>query len=419
MLWACVLSLCFADYHTEVRALKSEIQVALIQVSLRSRSFSTVTARVAAKCQTGHPKQEGGVHFRKDTGPTSHLRVVVFSAQKHEIRNMLCEDGKHHHISCPIEPAHLYVIRPGHRQEQLTRGASGDLAPRYSPSMDGILFVRHSKSNQLMLMPNGSTKPKIINKIPDGFPSDAAISASGRAYTVALSTNPEFSAERRERVVCLFDGAVVKTFDHVDQNELRNDRIVRYQIIPGTETVYIQLDDKTSFLFDCITRKLTKSWSSTHDIFWRSANKALSIDRGRQDVPGVAVYDQTGSLLSKVNLTGENKAGMGPDDLLPQADRFQSDSVIVEDESHISDGIHPSCSRLNLQTGILTELFDGAWLDTNDQGEFLSITYDWVGYYKHGNFRTGFLHRSDPKGKHEHQLTKYPYAVTSACWWTG
>ena len=70
MLLACVLSLCFAYSHSEVRALESELKVALRHVSFQSKELSEVTTRVAAKHQKGLPKGESGVYFQKCLGPT-------------------------------------------------------------------------------------------------------------------------------------------------------------------------------------------------------------------------------------------------------------------------------------------------------------------------------------------------------------
>ena len=355
-----------------------------------------------------------GVAHAAATGP--HLDTIVFSAQRHVLLDKVTEDGRYHKISCPTEAAHLYVIRPGKRMTRLTSGSSDDFAPQYSRSKAGVLFVRHSKTNHLMLLPNGSTKPKTLSKFPPGMPKNSVVSASGRTYLVSLSENG-LAYGGAEKIVCVFDGVVVKQFGGLNKDPIRGDHLGRYQIIPGTETVYVQLNDNSSFFFDCLTRKLAKTWPSDHIIFWQSPDRAYSIDS--DDDTKIIVYDRKGNKTSKIKPDLSAGTGMGPRDLLPQAEWIQAGSLIIEDENHISDGIHPSCYRLNLITGKVTSMFEGEWLDTNDRGEFLSISWEWIGDYKRGNHRTGFLHRSDKDGKHERQISDYPYDVTSACWWTG
>jgi hypothetical protein len=304
----------------------------------------------------------------------------------------------------------LYVIRRGRRIKRLTQGSADDLAPRYSKSMKGLFFVRRShkpESNSLMFLPTGTSIPKRLGSLPPGNFPDTAISASGWSYVVKLFEGAHWDNDY-SNLACVNNGQVVKTFRDAGF----------FQIVPGTETVYVQTKRSGNLLFDCSSGRLTNSWRSKLPIWWLNPRKALLVESDFGKLYDMVIYGGTGQQIGKIKPTGHDIYGMTYR-LWPEAEPNRKATLIVECDYHMSSGHWPGCDRMDLRTGIVKQLFAGQWLDTNDLGEFLALQYEWIGAYHRGNDRTGHLFLESPSGHQERQLTHYPYNVTSACWAPG
>ena len=341
--------------------------------------------------------------------PAVGLRLdsIVFSAQLHRLRHEKTEMGEKVEISVPVAATHLYEIQPGLRINQLTRGSADDYAPRYSKTLGGVLFIRSrakSHRNELMLLPISTLKPKRLVALPSGEFPVAETSMSGDTYVIHFNRY-DWDGEPT-RVVCVYRCKVLKMFGQAKFA----------QIIPGTETVYVQSAKYGNFTFDCRSGKRTQSWPTQDWLVWLNPQRAMSgTESAKEDYPAFALYDKLGSTEKTVKPNWEQEKWLESFLPLPQADLRSEDAVIVQYQHHMSSGHWPSCLRLNLETGKIKSLFTGQWLDTNDKGEFLALQYDWIGAYHRGNSRTAMLYRFSATGGNEKQLTNFPYDVYSAC----
>lgn len=340
--------------------------------------------------------------------------TVVFSAQRFHLKEDRSYEGEVNEIAAPLGSIHLYKIRPQQRSHQLTSGSNDDDMPRFSNSDRAVLFIRtnpKTKHNSLMSLRVDGSVPRPLLELPTGETTRFDVSESGQ--TCGLSY--EGKDGTFDKLICIYRHRIVRVFN----------QIMRFQIVPGSEKIYVQIPrhsknpeavDYDEYLLDGSTHRLVKTKGPQDPFWWRSESQSMGLERDKPQLAAVHSFDRLGKEMWSIEAKSNRSITMGPVEILPPyAGRTRQD-VILQDRSHISDGEHPSSYLLNMKTGSLKQLFYGEWYDTNEVGSFLSIARKWIGTYKRGNHRIGFLMQtSSTTGQHK-QLTQPPLDVMSACW---